>query len=86
MAEIDPKYRAQMAAMATALDEYLNGKGVRGADRKVGFTLLVYPFDHHHSDRCNYLSNGVDRSDMAALFREMAAYLEGAPDDQSGRA
>lgn len=80
-APIAAQYRAQMQAIAEALDEILNGKGQK---RKTGFVLLVFPF-HDHGGRCNYISNGADRKDIVSLLREQAARFEGSP-DITGRA
>jgi hypothetical protein len=67
---IEPEYVAQMNAIAHALDEMFNGSA-RGADRKVGFVLLVFPYGEREG-RCNYISNGADRRDMVRLLREQA--------------
>lgn len=69
-APIQEEYRAQMNAVARVLDEVFNGDA-RGADRKVGFVLLVFPFGEGKG-RCNYISNGADRADMIKLLREQA--------------
>jgi len=76
---ISPEYRQQMQAVASALDDVFNGEGVRGNKRKTGFVLLVFPFGDAAGARCNYISNGANRKDMASLFREMAARMEGQP-------
>ena len=76
MAEIDPTYRETMNAVAESLDKVFNGSA-KGKDRKVGFTLLVYPFGATDQARCNFISNGANRQDIAVLFREMAARFEG---------
>jgi hypothetical protein len=82
-APIDPQYREQMNAIARALDHTLNGEA-RGKDRKVGFVLLVFPFEGHDG-RANYISNGADRRDIVTLFREQIKRFEGQP-DMKGRA
>ena len=69
-APIQDEYRAQMNAVAKILDEVFNGVA-RGADRQVGFVLLVFPFGEKDG-RCNYISNGADRADMVKLLREQA--------------
>ena len=84
MAEIDPAYRDMMNAVAESLDEVFNGTA-KGKARKVGFTLLVYPFGATDQARCNYIANGANRQDMAVLFREMAARFEGQA-ETGGRA
>jgi hypothetical protein len=77
-ASIDQKYRDQMNAVAKALDGLFNGKE-RGADREVGFVLLVFPFGEKEG-RCNYISNGADRRDIVTLFKEQIKRFEGQPD------
>ncbi len=70
-APIQDEYRAQMNAVARTLDEVFNGEA-RGAERKIGFVLLVFPFGEVKDGRCNYISNGADRRDMIKLLREQA--------------
>jgi hypothetical protein len=77
-APIDAKYRAEMNAVAEALDGTFNGKA-GGPDRKVGFVLLVFPFGEKEG-RCNFISNGADRRDIVTLFREMIQRFEGQPE------
>ena len=80
---LQDQYRAQMVAIAGALDEFLNGKA-RGPDRGVGFVLLVFPYGEKEG-RCNYISNGADRRDIVVLLKEQLARFEGQPETQ-GRA
>jgi hypothetical protein len=80
---IDPKLHDLMNALARGVDEILNGKN-KGADRKNGFVLLVFPFNGHDG-RANYISNGADRRDIVTLFKEQIKRFEGQPDIQ-GRA
>ena len=77
-APIDPLYREQMNGIAHGLDELFNG-AAKGTARKTGFVLLVFPFGDT-SGRCNYISNGADRKDIAVMFREQAARFEGQPE------
>lgn len=77
-APIDPAYREQMNAIASVLDKGFNG-GAKGADRKVGFILLVFPFGEGDG-RCNYISNGADRRDVVTLMKEMIKRFEGQPE------
>ncbi len=70
-APIQEEYRAQMNAIAKALDETLNGKA-KGPARKIGFVLLVFPFGEDPEGRCNYISNGADRRQIVKLLREQA--------------
>jgi hypothetical protein len=60
-----------------------NGKA-KGNDKKTGFVLLVFPFNDNEG-RCNYISNGADRRDIVALFKEQIKRFEGQP-DMTGRA
>lgn len=79
-APIEDAYIREMNTIARALDEMFNGEA-HGADRKTGFVLLVYPFgEAGASNRCNFISNGADRKDIVALFKEMIARFEGQPE------
>ncbi|KQZ00869.1 hypothetical protein ASD45_08380 [Pseudolabrys sp. Root1462] len=82
-APIEEKHRDLMQALAVALDEALN-PGLTGNAKKIGFVLLVFPYDGHEG-RANYISNGADRKDICTLFREQIARFEGQP-EVSGRA
>lgn len=82
-APIEPKFIEMMNALARGIDEILNGHA-RGADRKNGFVLLVFPFEGHEG-RCNYISNGADRRDIVTLFKEQIKRFEGQPEIE-GRA
>jgi hypothetical protein len=66
-----------MQAMASALDEALNGKA-KGADKKVGFALLTYNFGEHlqGTGRVNYVGNG-ERDDVLVALKELVARWEG---------
>lgn len=77
MAEpIKEQYRAQMNALAEAIDEILNGPLKHGAKPKIGFVLLMAEFGKIEGGRVNYISNGK-RADMIAMLREYLARLEG---------
>ena len=69
-APIEEKHRELMNSIAQLLDTTFNGTK-QGDDREVGFVLLVFPFGEREG-RCNYISNGADRSDMVKLLREQA--------------
>lgn len=71
---IDPAFRGNMNAIAAVIDEVFNGENP-GEDRKVGFILMTFPYDAP-AGRCNYISNGADRKDVAAFLREQVAYFE----------
>jgi len=78
-APIEPEYIEKMNQLARFIDQRFNGLA-KGKRRKAGFVLLVFPFGDGHGDRCNFISNGADRHDIAVLFREMAARFEGMPE------
>jgi hypothetical protein len=75
---IEPEYRAKMNELAYLLDGYFNAPA-KGADRKVGFILLVFPFGEQEG-RCNYISNGADRKEVVTMLKEQIARFEGQPD------
>lgn len=76
-----PKDTETLQAIATGLDRVLNGE-LRGADRKVGFTLLAFNFGDEGN--VNYVSN-ADRADMIASLKSLLARWEGQP-SVAGRA
>ena len=76
-APLEHQYYADLAG---ALDELLNGQR-GGPGRKLGFVLMIYPFDDH-SGRCNYVSNGADRRDVVTLMKEMVARFSGQPEQK----
>lgn len=78
-APIQEEYSDAMQQLAHELDEMFNGED-KGSDRKVGFVLLVYGFGDEPGNRCNFISNGADRHDIVALFKEMIARFEGQPE------
>jgi len=82
-APIEPQYIEKMNALARAIDQLFNGD-LKGADRKVGFVMMVYNFGDEPG-RCNYISNGADRRDVVVLMKEMIARFEGQP-EMKGRA
>jgi hypothetical protein len=82
-APIEPAYRETMNAVAKGLDEAFNGVA-KGNDRKVGFVLLVFPYEGHEG-RANYISNGANRQDVVTLFKEQIKRFEGQP-EMTGRA
>ncbi len=77
-APIEPEYRESMNAVAEGLDRIFNGEA-RGAERQTGFVLLVFPFGESEG-RCNYISNGANRKEVAIMLREQAARFEGQPE------
>jgi hypothetical protein len=81
-APIEPQFLATMNATAAGLDKIFNGDA-KGDDRKVGFVLLVFPFEGREG-RANYISN-ADRADVLTLLKEQVARFEGQP-ELEGRA
>jgi hypothetical protein len=79
-APIEERYRAQMNAIAEALDDVFN-PGQKAPNKTVGFVLLTFQYGSHEG-RCNFISNGADRKDIVTLFREMIARFEGQPESQ----
>lgn len=73
-APIEDAYAAAMTHIARTLDTVFNGDK-RGDDRDTGFVLLVFPFGEKEG-RCNYISNGADRLDIAKLMKEQAKRFE----------
>lgn len=74
---IEPQHHELMNTVAVTLDEIFNGEPMKPG-RKVAFVLMVFPFERRPEDggRVNYISNGVRREDMVALFRNQADYFE----------
>lgn len=77
-APIEPQYHRMMNTIAGALDEAFNGEA-KGADRKVGFVLLVFNYGDD-TGRCNYISNGADRKDIVTMMKEQIKRFEGQPE------
>ena len=75
---IEERHRQDMITIAGVLDEHFNGPR-KGAEREVGFVLLVFPFSDHEG-RCNYISNGARREDIVKLMREQIARFEASGD------
>lgn len=78
---IPEEYRATMNAIATTLDEFLNGKDARTPNAKIGFVLMVFPFGENKglTGRTSYISNGR-REDIVVLLKEQLARFEGQPE------
>lgn len=64
-----------LQSVAGALDAVFNG-GDRGADRRNGFVLMVFPFDAPEGARVNYVGN-ADRESVRAALKEVVARFEG---------
>jgi hypothetical protein len=81
-APIQREFKEVMNMTARTLDKVFNGNK-KGKDKKVGFVLLVFPFNdgsYTEHERCNFISNGADRKDVVTLMKEMIARFEGQPD------
>jgi hypothetical protein len=72
-----------MQSIARGLDTILNGDEAQSPTR-MGFVLLLFPFDQVEGSRTNYVSN-CDRRDIIAALKEVTARFEGSP-HQTGRA
>ena len=68
--------RVFMKALASGIDDILNGKSP--TKPKVGFALLTYNFgeDIAGTGRVNYIGNGR-RSDVLLMLKELIARWEG---------
>lgn len=75
---IEPHLIEVMNQVARGLDTIFNGDD-HGADRQVGFVLLVFPFGNRDG-RCNYISNGADRRDIVVMMKEQIRRFEGQPE------
>ena len=75
-APIEPALLDLMNAIADDLDIIFNGTA-RGEARPTGFVLLTFPYGERRSGRCNFISNGADRKDLIAMFKEMIFRFEG---------
>lgn len=74
--EITPEFREKMNDLAGRLDQFFNGPS-RGTDRKIGFVLLVAPFNDDQG-RVNYISNG-ERKTIVTMMKELIQRFEGQP-------
>lgn len=83
-APIEAQYIEQMNQLARFIDQKFNGLA-KGKARKAGFVLLVFPFGENTAGRCNFISNGADRADLAVLFKEMSARMAGMPEAKGSR-
>jgi len=75
-APIEPALLDLMNEVADGLDTIFNGTAC-GDARPTGFVLLTFPYGDRRSGRCNFISNGADRKDLIALFKEMIFRFEG---------
>lgn len=75
---IEEAYREKMNILGRFLDEFLNGRGTKPEDKKVGFCLMVFPFEGFDG-RCNYIST-AKRDDVRILLKEQLKRFEGQPE------
>ena len=76
---ISDEYVAKMHGIMGVIDEVFN-ETAKGADRKIGIILLVFPINGEpETSQVNYMSNGPDRDDVKAMFKEILARWEGQP-------
>ena len=61
---VEARFIKRMEFIAHQLDAVLNPAETR--PKEVGFVLLVFPFGEGDG-RCNYISNGADRSDLSPI-------------------
>jgi hypothetical protein len=78
---VQPEYAERMRAVALAIRDFFND----GADKEIGFILMVFPLNDGGSGRCNYMSN-ARREDVVTLLKEQLRYFEGQSDTLEGRA
>jgi len=72
-APVEDRHRRLMNTIAHTLDEAFNGE-LKGADRKVGFILMVFNFGA--DGRTNYISN-ADRASVVEMLKEQIKRFEG---------
>lgn len=63
--------KEQMQAIATGMDNVLNGQG----EKKFGFVVLVFPMNGKEGNRTNYVSNG-NRSEVISAMKEIVERLD----------
>jgi hypothetical protein len=81
-APVEERYREEMVTIMRAMNRYLNGDAPP-PERKTGLVVLMFPLGEGPG-RANYMSNGVNREDIVALFKEQIARFEGMPEIGDG--
>jgi hypothetical protein len=66
---IQEEYHAMMNALASGIDQILNGDR-EGTDRDTCFVLLMTKFGDIKEGRVNYISNG-ERTDVVKTMEEL---------------
>lgn len=77
-APVERRFAETMTVAMGAVDKLFNGTA-RGKDKKIGIVMLVFDYGEAEG-RCNYMSNGADRKDVAVMLREQAARFAGQPE------
>ena len=79
----DSYTKTTMQAIATAIDEAINGRPLP-SEKEFGFVLLIFDKDGEDLNRTNYISN-CERKDIVSALKEIIARFERQA-AQSGRA
>lgn len=83
---LEAEHAEIMKDIGRTIGAVLNGDTLDGLPRplpRMGFALLVFPFEGHEG-RMNYVSN-ASRDDMVVALKELVAQMEGRV-PQEGRA
>lgn len=80
---IQAKFRAQMNSIMQAVDEIFNGKR---NPKETGIIILTFAYGDVPDKRCNYISNGADRKEIAVMLKEMISRWEGMAEQKGGNA
>lgn len=85
MAVVPETQIKMMQAIAQALDDVFN-PGLTGAERKVGFAMLVFNLgeDIKGTGRVNYIGNS-EREDIKTAMKELVARWEGRVPTEGGK-
>lgn len=76
--------KRELQTLAIVLDEHFNAGKDSKDPKRIGFVLLVMPFDAPEGARVNYVSN-TNRADTVVMLKELIARFEGQP-EQKGTA
>lgn len=80
---IQAKFRDQMTSIMEAVDEIFNGQV---GQRETGIVILTFAYGDVPDKRCNYISNGADRKEIAVMLKEMISRWEGMAEQKGGNA
>jgi hypothetical protein len=70
---VQADYIEQMKAVLSAVDEFINPDK---KNKRIGITLLMFPFGNEDSGRINYMST-AERKDMILSMKLLIAKWEG---------